>query len=764
MFDRLEKIKIFRKFLFSYLMILIIPLLASLVIYQVSVHKMKDYASENSKNLLNQTKDIINQKNDEIENFVYQMSLNPEINQLMYRTSNADINIAYDIYKVQNSINPYWNTNKLFNNFYIYFNQIDTIVSPESSYVRTKDFYDNHTYEGLSYEDWKKNINQTYLSRYYLPSADVKMGKKTESIITYVQSLPFNSKNPKANIVVMIDEKEITSLLNRVSSQYDGSTFILDDKGNLIAGDNIDKNMISLDKSTGKFSIKDQEQKYMYIETKSNNNKWTYVALISKEKLSEDVSFIQTISSVLAFLTILIGLFTAFLFSYKNSIPLNRLLGVMKITEIGKAANPYDFIHSNVEDIIVNNDRLKDKIQNQLPILQDSVIRKLVAGEFTSSKEAQLLIEQANLPLKGSFGFVFIVQIIHMLNELDKEMLDEMNVAQLFIQNELTDHFKGEALHSNINKDQVLFLLSYDKKLSLQETKKLEESLHLFIKQVEKKFSLNVNIGLGSQFEQLTDIHQSFEEAKLSLPFIQSIQGKGSLYKHEHSYLEDTIDYYYPIEVELRLINAVKNGEVNEVNELIDKILLENVERRVLTNKKGAQLLAALNGTMVRILSKNTQLNSAKADEIRERLEELLLKKSSFHKTIEQIKEILIEIAQSIYENKTAGRQQVIHRMKEWIKHHFNDPDLTLYQISEAVGLPEKMVPSVFKEHVGVNISDYIEDVRINFAKSKLVQSDQAIEDIAVHSGYNSAHSFRRAFKRNTGSSPSEYRKMLKGT
>lgn len=762
MFDRLEKINIFRKFLLSYLLILIIPLLASLIIYQVSIHKMKDYASENSKNLLNQTKDIIDQKNNEIENFVYQMSVNPEINQLMYRKSNTDMNIAYDIYKVQNSINPYWYTNKLFSDFYIYFNQIDIIVSPESSYVRTKDFYYNHIYEGLSYEDWKKNINQMYLSRYYLPATKVKMGKRTESIITYVQSLPFNSENPKANIVVMIDETEITSLLNRISSQYDGSTFILDDNGNLIVSDNMDKNMISFDKSTGKFSIKDHDKKYMYIETKSKNNKWTYVAVISKEKLSEDVSYIQTISSFLAFMTIIVGLFTAFLFSYKNSIPLNRLLGVMKITEIGKATNPYDFIHSNVEDIIANNDRLKDKIQNQLPILQDSVIRKLVIGEFTSSKEAQLLMEQANLPLKGSFGYVGIVQIIHILNELDKEMLDEMNVAQLFIQNELTNLFKGEALLSNIDKDQVLFLLTNDKKISLQETKKLEETLNLFIKQLDEKFTLKVNLGIGSPFEQLTDIHQAFEEAKLSLPFIQSIQGQGSLYKHEHPYQEDMIDYYYPIEVELRLINAVKNGEINEVNELVDKILIENVETRVLTHQIGTQLLATLNGTMVRILSKNTQLNTAKADEIRDRLEELLSKKGSFHKNIEQIKEMMIEIAQCIYENKFVGRQQVIHRMKEWIKHHFSDPDLTLYKISEAVGLPEKMVPSIFKEHVGVNISDFIEDVRINFAKSKLIQSDDAIEDIAVLSGYNSAHSFRRAFKRNTGSSPSEFRKMMK--
>ena len=72
------------------------------------------------------------------------------------------------------------------------------------------------------------------------------------------------------------------------------------------------------------------------------------------------------------------------------------------------------------------------------------------------------------------------------------------------------------------------------------------------------------------------------------------------------------------------------------------------------------------------------------------------------------------------------------------------------------------MVPSIFKEHVGVNISDIIEDVRINFAKSKLIHTNDSIEDIAILSGYNSAHSFRRAFKRNTGTTPSELSKNVK--
>ena len=440
-----------------------IPLLASVIVYQVSIHKIKENATENSINLLNQTKDIISRKNKELETFVYQMSFNTDINQLMFRKSIDDVNVVYDMYKVRESIKPYGYSNTLFSDFYIYFNEINTIVSPESSFVRPKDFYNGHTYLELNYEDWMENINQSFHSQYYLPSSKIKIEDSTESIITYVQSIPLNSKkNPKANIVVMINEKEITSLLHRISSQYDGSTFIHDEQGNIIVSDNMDESMISFDKVSGKFSLKDDNKKFMYIESKSIDNKWTYVAIISKAKLSEDVKYIQTINFMIAFITIIVGLMIALLFSYKNSIPLNRLLGIMQQSETRKIKNPYDFLHSNVEEIIANNDHLKDQIQNQIPILQDSVIRKLVTGELSSSKEAIRLIEQAKIPLKGAFGYVGVVQIMHLLNELDKETLVEMNVAQLMIQNELTDLFNGEVQYCNFDSDQVVFLLSYD--------------------------------------------------------------------------------------------------------------------------------------------------------------------------------------------------------------------------------------------------------------------------------------------------------------
>ncbi|WP_422657720.1 helix-turn-helix domain-containing protein [Paenibacillus sp. EC2-1] len=761
MFKYFEKIQIFRKFLLSYLLILVIPLISNLIVYQISVYRITDQATKYSQSLMTETSRMIDKRNEEVENFVYQMSKNQDINQLMYRKP-SDPEITYDIYKVLNSIRPYWYTNHFFEDFYIYFNNIDILVTPDSSFLRPKDFYKMNSYEGLSYEEWNKKFNKPYLSRQYFPASRVAQGNNDESIITYVQSIPFLSKqSPKANVVVLIDEQEISSLLHQVSSQYDGFTMVYDDTGNIIFNDNLDKELVYFDESTNKYKFKNNNEKYMLLESKSNNTHWTYVAAISKEKLSEDVQYIRTINMVIAMFTLFVGLSIAFLFSYKNSIPLNRLLGIMHFPQTGKVKNPYDFVHSSVEDILAKNDELKEQIQSQLPILKDTIIRKLIAGEISSSKEASALIEQADLSIHGPFGNVGIVQIIHMLSEMDKEMLDEMNVAQLLIQNELMDVFNGEILCCNYGVDQVLFIMSYSNKPSQVEQTKVDIAIGLLIQRMVEKYSLKVNVGLGQYFDQILHIHQAYEEAKLSLPFVPSIDQPMSYYKYVNTFQEGQMECYYPIELELRLINAVTNGEVDEVKELFDKILEENIKLRVLNKQRGSQLLASLNHTIMRMFSKNIQINQVLVDDILTRIKEMNIKNQDIYQELDRFKHIFIDLTMKIHEKKVAGGQQVILKMKEAVKQNFNDPNLSIINITESAGISEKMATSLFKEHVGMNLSDYLEEVRLNYAKSKLIQTDESIEDIATMSGYNSGHSFRRAFKRKTGTSPSDFKKMM---
>lgn len=762
-FNNFENIRIFRRILITYILILVIPLISGQVIYQVSIHKMEENATEKSEILLNQTKNMIDRKSEELESIIYQISLNSEINQLIYKNKDIHSNSTYDIYKIINSIKPYGYTNTLLQKFYIYFNEIDTIVTPRSSYIRTKDFYENHMYLDRTYEDWMENINQAYHFQEYLPSTQMKIGNTNQEMITYIQSLPLDStKKAKANIIVLLDEEEFKAPLHQISAQYDGATFIHDDEGNIIVSDNMKESMVSFDQSTKKFSMVDNEEDFIMIESKSNHNTWTYVAMISQDRLAEDIMHITKINYAVSIITIIIGLCIAIVFSHRHSIPLRNLLGIMNIPKTKVMKNPYDFIHSNVEEIIANNDRLQGQIKDQQPILEDMVIRKLVTGEILSTKDAVALIDQARVSLHGNFGYVGIVQIINVFNVADSDILNEMNIAQLVIQNELNDIFKKGIVYCSFDVDQVLFLVTYDQKPAPKEEKKLEENLALLLNRLKEKYSLSVNIGLGTEFDQLIDIHQSYEEAKFSLPLVQSIDDGASIYKYKDHSDEEKFSFYYPVELEIRLINAVMNGSIEEVVELMDKVLYENIEKRNLAQQVGTQMLAALNGTIMRLLTRNILLEQVIIDDIHVRIENIISKRIEFTSDFKEIKEIMIEITQNIHEKKSSDSQRVIDMIKEVVQNNFSDSNLSLHNISEMINVPEKMIPIMFREHAGMNISDYIESTRLSFARSMLQQTEDRIEDIAERSGYNSSHSFRRAFKRSTGLSPSEFRKLIK--
>ena len=64
-----------------------------------------------------------------------------------------------------------------------------------------------------------------------------------------------------------------------------------------------------------------------------------------------------------------------------------------------------------------------------------------------------------------------------------------------------------------------------------------------------------------------------------------------------------------------------------------------------------------------------------------------------------------------------------------------------------------------FKKMFGVSFSSYLEMLRLRQAQ-KLLQEGRPVQDVAAAVGYSSDYSFRRAFKRVVGVSPSNYQKL----
>ena len=66
----------------------------------------------------------------------------------------------------------------------------------------------------------------------------------------------------------------------------------------------------------------------------------------------------------------------------------------------------------------------------------------------------------------------------------------------------------------------------------------------------------------------------------------------------------------------------------------------------------------------------------------------------------------------------------------------------------------------LFKQKSGENLTDYINEVRIEKAKEILTTTNVKIGDIAAMVGLESRATFLRVFKKLEGVSPNEYRNM----
>ncbi|NLB90349.1 MAG: response regulator [Clostridiales bacterium] len=111
--------------------------------------------------------------------------------------------------------------------------------------------------------------------------------------------------------------------------------------------------------------------------------------------------------------------------------------------------------------------------------------------------------------------------------------------------------------------------------------------------------------------------------------------------------------------------------------------------------------------------------------------------------------------------NPYAGTDR-IQAVQTYIQDHLAQ-DLSLYALSEKFFFHPNYLSRLFKDRVGVNLSDYVTKLRMGMAQRLLSTSHLSVSEIAEQTGYRSAHSFIRAFQKTYGQSPKAYRSFHLG-
>jgi transcriptional regulator GlxA family with amidase domain len=92
-----------------------------------------------------------------------------------------------------------------------------------------------------------------------------------------------------------------------------------------------------------------------------------------------------------------------------------------------------------------------------------------------------------------------------------------------------------------------------------------------------------------------------------------------------------------------------------------------------------------------------------------------------------------------------------------WIVNHL-DEDLNVQRLAEKANVCPRHFSRLFKDSFGGSPADFVERLRLGEARRLLGERGSSVQSVAEAVGFTSADSFRRAFERRFGLTPSVYR------
>lgn len=106
--------------------------------------------------------------------------------------------------------------------------------------------------------------------------------------------------------------------------------------------------------------------------------------------------------------------------------------------------------------------------------------------------------------------------------------------------------------------------------------------------------------------------------------------------------------------------------------------------------------------------------------------------------------------------SKTHG-DELIMKTQDWIESNYRER-ITLSKLGKAVNTGSKTLIRRFKKVTGVTPQAYLQKLRIETAKRLLESKVISFNEVTWEVGYNDSSSFHKAFKKETGLTPIDYR------
>ncbi|WP_217595483.1 helix-turn-helix domain-containing protein [Cohnella sp. GbtcB17] len=740
------------RLILSYLLVLVIPLLIGSYVYKETVQLAQEEALRSNQSLLEQTGAIVDERLNELDAISKYIAMDRKIISLMNVEEIAEG--SNDYYKVWDilSTNPKYNlTNKFIVDYYVFFKDNRLVLSSDRSYTSPEAFEKSlYRNQDSGSPDWDRVLWSERHQSQYVSGGHVTIDGKSHRVIYYLQSIPWEySSNPKGALMILIDESAIQNLLSKINLGRSGMIFVENQDGDIITqltGDRtvIEPSGIAAGNLRDGNYVSPAGEKFIVSRSLSTVSGWKYVSVVPSRLVMTKVDYIRNVTFAVLLITLTLGIVTACMLAYRNYKPVKQLVGKIRElfgTDNDRSMSEYDYLDSRISELYRSHRSMRDQM------LRTTFFERLLNGGFYDQGEDSLPVH-----VEGERFGVMLARIMPGKDTSDRRTAEQMNRLMLLVKEELCTEAAVPFYKDDLNDNRIVIVVSFGE----GDPSSMRSIVERFEEKVRDKLPFDVHFSAGAVYPGLHNVSISFDEAKQALEYARYAKN-GSAYTLFSEVPNENQKFYYPIELELKLISNVKSGDEAEVRRIIRRISEENFVNRSLTSGMIEQLIHVLKGTVVRSLGPN---------EMEPQIGRLLEKVQRMDR-IEDIFEAILAshllLCHAQAEQKNQDKAKLKAQIAAIVEQSYMREDFVLYELASQLRFSETYMYQLFKELMNATFSDYLEGTRIRRACELLNGEECTIRDVAKAVGYSSDHTFRRAFKRIMGVAPTEYVRATRG-
>ena len=750
--------RIITRLLITYLIMLVVPVLGGVFAYLRTITILERDLSTTSRTLLENYEQMVNRELESVDRLVTQLSQSPQINSYLSLTplTRGSPTIARYIEAID-ALSLLTRDADMVREVMLYSRRSRTVITPSRLYTDIEREYQAFfAFHDLSFTGWREIFLSTYHDKRLFPAIEVAFQPQPRHVIPYVQSIPpFSASHFRGVVLAFLDTKRLDQLADQITKDAVGTIYLFDSFDTLVhqAGE------CTFDTRTTAAIVRETSFPTLFPAIARENvitryhaptRGLTLVAVQPRAVVTAKLAPFRF--AFLAFLLFLIvaGTIIATVLTVYNGRPIVEVVRTAQSYTNELSFDGYDlkYLRKSISTLVENNRELSVQKQAQLPLLRRTVLMRVLLGQITSQRELHHLLEYAEIILSGTHFNVTIFLPSGYGTVETGELMIEKDVIRLLLERELWDSSPENGYLVPVSRGRLAWIHTEGDETALYGT------INRVVATMEERHGHQLYVARGYPSSDLLSVSNSYRTALQGVEYLLSF-ANGKRICHIPLLQEGTSHASYPVETEMKLITAVRTGDGTHVERLLDEVYQENFERHPIAPREVENLLRALSNTARRVA-----ISFASTGTPEDRTEYLPRTEPT---TFLAVRTWFHELANGVEALKERKMRELRRAVLVYIREHHHDPNLTIDTVATYFGYKSSYFYHYFTTTVGVSFASYLERVRITTAQRLLRTREEAIDEVAKKVGYNSSHTFRRAFRRRTGVTPSQFQRSMEG-